>query len=103
MTPQVVPLDELETWVGRRALVGITYVRPSGEAIEQRQWHGVVERVRPANVGIRRQDTGELEWVPADADAFGPGEEAEYRLRSTGEVVASPDLVATFVYEPPAR
>ena len=103
MTPPVVPLAELEGWVGKRALIGITYVRPGGEAIEQRQWHGVVEAVRPGNVGIRRADTGELEWVPADREAFGPGLDAEYRLRSTGEVVASPDLVAAFVYEPPER
>lgn len=39
--------------VGKHLLVGLTYVRSSGELIEQRQLHGLVEIAGPAGILVR--------------------------------------------------
>jgi hypothetical protein len=88
---------DFEQLAGRHVLVGVTVLDAKDEVVEQRQFHGVVE-VADASSGIavRRHDTSELEWLPPDLRAFSRAEPGEYRLRSTGEVLTDPDVLATW-------
>lgn len=85
--------------VGKRVLVGKTYV--SGEdVVEQVQFHGLIETAdEREGFGVRRADTGELEWLPPDLRAFRRAEPGDYTLRATGEVVSDPDLISTWIAE----
>ena len=83
--------------VGMHLLVGITTVDGTDEVLDQRQFHGTVEVADPKRgIAVRRADTRELEWLPADLRAFRPAARGEYRLRSTAEVVVDPDVLAVW-------
>ena len=88
---------DFEQLAGRHVLVGVTVLDAKDAVVEQRQFHGVVE-VADASSGIavRRHDISELEWLPLDLRAFSRAEPGEYRLRSTGEVLTDPDVLATW-------
>ena len=89
-----------ESLVGKRVLVGLTFVNEHDEALEQAQYHGVIESADERDgFAVRRADTGELEWLPPDLRAFETAAPGEYRLRSTGEVVVDPDLLSTWTIE----
>jgi hypothetical protein len=81
-------------YVGKRVLVGITYVGSDGSEIDQAQWHGVIEGVDPMLTIRLGQD--ELRTLPPHIRKAPPG---EYRLRSTGEIVPDPDFLATWTIE----
>lgn len=98
--------EKAEQMTGQRVLVGVTYLDESGEVIEQVQFHGVIEAANlQQGIGVRRHDSGEVQWLPPDLRPFHPAEPGEYRLRSTGEVVVDPDFLATWTVtrRPPAE
>ena len=90
----LVPADGLEALLGKRLLVGISYVKANGEVDEEVQFVGTVTSVDPL-VAIDRGD-GRTFTLPPDPDAFERAAPGEYRLRSTGEVVIDPDFVSTW-------
>ena len=86
--------------LGKRALVGITYLEADGKTVTaQVQLHGVivsVDRIAGIELSRRGQNEGESFWLPA---ATGPFEEATpgaYTLHTTGEVIANPDFLSTW-------
>jgi len=92
-------IGRLEDLVGRRLLVGITYLDAADQVVEQVEFCGLVLSVDPL-VSI---DCGDEEpfTLPPAVDAYdiaGPG---EYRLRSTGEVVVDPDFVTIWTVTAP--
>ena len=84
--------------VGRRVLVGITFVDEDGNLVEQRQVHGTVAEVDDEAI-VLALPSRERFGLPPDPDMFEPAEPGSYRLRSTGEVVDDPDFVATWWVE----
>lgn len=85
------------TFVGRRILVGLTYVDADQKPIEQRQFHGVITRVsEKEGVVIRVANSDEDYVLPPALEAISVAPKGEYRLRSTGEVVVDPDLMTTW-------
>ena len=89
--------DEL---LGKRVLIGITYVDDDDVVIEQKQKHGLIVSADEEAVYVRLDGTLEPFWLPPDLDSFQEAEAGEYRLRSTGEVVVNPDLLTTWVVHP---
>jgi hypothetical protein len=92
-----------ETWdeiVGKRVLVGMTYVDNNGDLIEQKQRHGVIVSADEEGVYVRPPDTEEQFWLPPHLESFQDAEDGDYRLRETGEIVSDPDLLATFTIRP---
>jgi hypothetical protein len=89
--------EDLETMVGRRILVGITYLNGEGEP-QKFQFAGIVTAIDP----MITIDHGEDEpfTLPADPDAYDRAEAGEHRLRSTGEVVVNPDFVTSWTVRP---
>ncbi len=86
-----------ERLIGRRLLVGVTILDAGDAVIEQRQFHGLIEIADATRgIAVRRDDTGTLEWLPPDLRALRPATPGSHTLRSTGEIVVDPDLVATW-------
>ncbi len=92
--------DDWDEIIGKRVLVGMTYVDNDGEPIEQRQKHGVVVRADDEGVYVRQSGSGEEFWLPPHRASFQEAEKGEYQLRETGEVVVDPDLLATWTIRP---
>jgi hypothetical protein len=92
--------DDADGLVGQYALVGVTYLASDGATVKsQSQYHG---RIVSADRGYGIQIACEGKWkghvlgLPPDLktiEAAGPG---NYVLRSTGETVENPDLVASW-------
>jgi hypothetical protein len=89
--------------VGKRVLVGITYVDGANRPIEQRQYHGTVESADERTGFAIRTDDRTLEWLPPHIAAFSAAAPGEYRLRSTGEIVIDPDLLSTWTLRHSSR
>jgi hypothetical protein len=92
--------DEADWLVGKYALVGITYLAPDGETVtSQGQYHGKIVSA-DSNDGFRIECEGK--WVgktlglPPMLSAFQLADPGEYKLRSTGETVKDPEVLATW-------
>src|SRR5215472_10946760 len=88
-------LDEI---IGKRLLVGITYLNRQGELLGLEEFHGRIVKANECGILVERADTGVLASLPPGMESAAAG---KYRLRCTGEVVVDPDFVAewTFVEE----
>ena len=88
--------EEPRDVVGKYILVGLTHVDADQKPRRFEQVHGRVVRAnRNEGIVLRRPDGSEYH-LPPSMRGFEKGEEGEYRLRSTGEIVDSPDYVVTF-------
>jgi len=92
----------VEKYLGKRLLVGITYKKHDGTLIEQKQLHGTIVRIND-NEGIvlRLHGSDEEFRLPPHFESLEPAVSREYRLRSTGELVIDPDFVATWTVTKP--
>jgi hypothetical protein len=96
-------LDEelVASVIGKRLLIGLTYVKYSGEVIEQKQLHGIVEQIsREAGIVLRLPD-GSTYRLPPDLRGIQQAPPGTYRLRSTGEEVHDPDFLYTWTITRP--
>ena len=96
-------LDEalVQQVLGKRVLVGITYLKHNGAVIEQQQLHGVLEAATvEEGVAIRLPD-GSVFRLPPDLRGLEPASPGIYRLRSNGEEVENPDYVWTWTITRP--
>jgi hypothetical protein len=98
--PPVWDQDEADFLVGKYALVGVTYLASDGKTVtSQVQYHGRVVSADEKN-GIKIECEGK--WagqtlgLPPALSAFRFADPAEYKLRSTGETVTNPDVLATW-------
>jgi len=82
--------------LGQRLLLGVTVVDEGGDVVAQAQFHGrLVEADAREGFALELAD-GALAWLPPDLRGFERAAPGEYRLRSTGEVVVDPDLLASW-------
>jgi hypothetical protein len=93
-------IEDLSTMLGRRILVGITYVDVDGQPEHKVQFAGIVTAIDPL-VTIDRGDD-EPFTLPPDPDAYDQGAPGEYRLRGTGDVVVNPDFITTWTVQAPS-
>ncbi len=82
--------------IGKHLLIAITFLDEEGEAVEQIQVHGVIDRIVDDMLDIIRADTGAKFTIPFAPHTIEPASAGEYRLRSTGEVVVDPDYISTW-------
>lgn len=86
-----------EYYTGKHILVGLTYKDSAGRVTEQLQFDGHIARINEQEgIVIFRRDTGREFTLPAELASLRPAAPGEYRLRSTGEVVRDPDVLATW-------
>ena len=82
--------------IGKRLLVGLTYLDRNGEVKEQIQLHGLIKSVSDDTVSFERAD-GEGDFsIPFDGELDLADEESVYNLRSTGEAVSGVSYIASF-------
>ena len=84
--------DRIEKLIGKRVLVGITYV--DQQPIERRQLHGRIVRIDATEGIVLALPNGEEYKLPPDLDALRSAEPGEYELSETGEVVVDPDYTS---------
>jgi hypothetical protein len=93
-----------QSLVGKHILVGVTYVDSLDNVIEKKQMHGRILRINSSEgVVIALASSGDEFKLPPDLGSVQVAPPGEYRLRSTGEVVANPDLTATWVVKNPPK
>jgi hypothetical protein len=89
--------------VGKTALVGITDNNPDGTLNGYRQLVGTIQEVRPGKGVLLKLQNGEEYWLPPDHRPIKRAPKGEYRLRSTGQIVADPDYLMTWVRTMPSN
>ena len=89
-------------FIGKHALVRLTYRNADGTVRNQIEIHGRITAVDKDVVTMRLHGSDEEFTLPPALEAFHQAEPGEYRLRSTGEVVVDPDLLASWTITAPA-
>lgn len=93
--------------IGQYALVGITYLAPDGETVtSQVQYHGrIISADRASGIKLKCEGVraGETINLPPHLEVFQIADPGSYKLRSTGETVENPDVLATWSVTPPNR
>lgn len=85
------------TDVGKRILVGVTYVDDKDQPLRPAQFVGTVRELipgNPGNIAIEWDGYGKT-YLPAMVVDAQPG---TYKLKSTGQEIVNPDLLATWRY-----
>ena len=92
-------LESLEVMIGKRILVGITYLGSGDEPDRTVQLAGTVTAVEP----LVTIDHGQPEpfTLPPLQDAYDAAPAGRYTLQESGEVVEDPDFVTTWTVSPP--
>jgi len=86
------------SFVGKHLLIGITYVDPSEQPVEQKQLHGRIVRTNPGEgVVVALHGSGDEFKLPPDLASFQVAPPGTHRLRSTGQVVVNPNLTCTWI------
>ncbi|WP_150427881.1 hypothetical protein [Dechloromonas sp. CZR5] len=87
-----------ESYVGKYILIGLTYLAHDDSFIEQVQLHGIIESVSGdgVQISLRGKRDGETWLMPPNLDSVCAAKPGTYSLRSTGETVEDPDLLATW-------
>jgi|SRR5665213_176561 len=94
-------LENLEVVVGKRLLVGITYVGSPDSPDEKLQVVGVVTEVDP--VVMIDHGIAEPFSLPAEPDAYDEAPPGEYTLHGSGEVIEDPDFMTIWTVNPPDK
>lgn len=96
--------DRLKALVGKRVLVGITYLDAGGDIVEQEQISGlIVDASARGGVEVERDENAGPFNLPPVPDNFFPAPEGRYRLRASGRFVVDPDLLSTWDFHLPAN
>ena len=101
-------MPDWEDLPGKTILLGLTFADSEGNVIERVQRHGVVESasgergITARLIGPGQPWDGELYSLPPDLDAVSEAAPGAYRLRSTGETIVDPDLLASWEIRSPA-
>lgn len=88
--------EQLGDMVGRRLLVGITFLDEVGTVTNTQQFCGRVLDVGDGVVIVERPGEVEPAVLPADVTAYHRAQSGRYTLRDTGEIVIDPDFVSTW-------
>ena len=89
-------------FVGKRILVGLTYLNANGDVQEQVQLHGLISSVGEHTLTFEKADGSGQFAIPFDGQLTAADPEAIYTLRNTGEAVSGVNLVASFTIHSPA-
>jgi len=85
------------SYIGKHLLIGVTYLDHDDSFLEQKQIHGNILRINEhEGIVIWINNSSEEYKLPPDLNSLQDAPKGEFRLRSTGEVVVDPDLLATW-------
>lgn len=97
-------MEESKAYIGKHLLAGLTYQNKDGEVVKHVQLHGKITRITKDGIFFNRADgKGEFS-LPPDIESLKPAiPGAEYRLKSTGEVVSDVDYVSNWTIDMPSE
>jgi hypothetical protein len=87
---------QLAYLVGKRLLVGVTYVDPDGTVLGRDQFCGTVLEVVDGVVVVERPGEDEPAVLPAEHTAYERAPRGTYTLTRSGESVINPDMMTTW-------
>lgn len=95
-------MEEGKAYIGKHLLAGLTYLDSEGEVMKRIQLHGKITRITKSGIFFNRAD-GKGEFaLPPDLESLEPATPgAEYRLKSTGEVVRDVDYISHWILDVP--
>lgn len=86
-------------FLGKVALLGITYRDHEDNLLEQKQWIGIITAFsQKEGVRIPLKDLNEPCCLPPDDRGIKKAPPGIYRLESTGEEVENPDYLISWTY-----
>ena len=90
------------SYIGKHVLIGVTYLDHKDSFIEQKQFHGRIIRINDTEgIVVQLANSGSEFKLPPDLRGIETARKGEYRLRSSGEVVVDPDLIANWTINKP--
>jgi hypothetical protein len=94
-----------DTYVGKYILVGVRYLDHSGRQLENQQMHGVIEAATRdgIRISLRGARFGQSWNMPPVLASIRPAAPGRYVLDESGEVIESPDLLATWDMREPSK
>jgi hypothetical protein len=99
--------EEADWLIGKYVLVGITWMEPDNKTAKAKgQYHGkIVDADKDKGFKIECEGAwaGKAMGLPPVLHAFRPAKPGRYELRSTGEIVNDPDVLATWTIAPPYK
>ena len=81
-------------YIGKRILVGLTFLDSKGQLARQLQYQGVISRITAKGIFVRLPNGEDHCSLPPDTACLKKATPGEYRLRSTGEIITNPDYLA---------
>ena len=89
-----------DSYIGKYVLIGITFLDEAGNLIEQFQTYGPIVLIDEIKgIVIEKTDGSGDFGIPPGLQNLRPAPRGQYRLRSTGEIVADPDFTSTWTVE----
>jgi hypothetical protein len=92
--------DKARWLIGKYALVGVTVLKAQSDEVDhQLQIHGTIvaaEKDKGIKIDCRGERVGRIFGLPPNTAIFSPGSDGVYRLRTTGEEINSPDIIASW-------
>lgn len=101
--------NERAKWlVGKHALVGVTHLATDGKTVvNKEQFHGMImtatEGFGIEVVCLSGANEGQTLTLPPVTAAYQNAKPGNYRLKSTGEVVANPDVTVSWTVTQAAK
>lgn len=82
--------------IGKKILVGLTYVNTSDEVTSQLQLHGNILSTSEHTLVFQRSDNNSEFSIPFDGKLDEADPESIYTLKTTGEEVTGVNYISTF-------
>ena len=80
-------------YIGKRVLIGMTYLDHDETLIAQEQFHGVIVSIDDYGIVVKLHNSNEEFNLPPVLSALEKASKGEYRLYSTNEIVLDPDFL----------
>ncbi|HMI96939.1 MAG TPA: hypothetical protein VK479_10545 [Micropepsaceae bacterium] len=93
-------LNDPATLIGRTIIIGMTYVDLKGDVVRQEQHHGTIIDFVNWNLIVERAGQENF-YIPYDLRAISIAPKGTYRLRESGKEIENPDLLSSWIVEPP--
>ena len=93
-------LNDPATLIGCTIIIGMTYVDQKGDVVRREQHHGTIIDFVKWNLIVERSGQDNF-YIPYDLRAMSIAPKGTYKLRESGKEIENPDLLASWIVEPP--
>lgn len=90
-----------ESILGKKILVGFTYVDKKGNIYDQKQLHGIITEVTSNTIFFEQSDEKGVITIPNSGELELADSEAEYVLSSTKEKITGVHFLSSWTIHPP--